>query len=399
MGKTPSPPSWPAWLLFLLVVVGPPSAFVALLPTVTHNPFMAGGWLLAYEGVVGLGTAVTALLKKIWERRGDTWADASASRLEYGFRAFFAHYGHRYREFFYEMYRDLDMKGISIRGAFTLELEQVFVDVRLDPVVPEYASTDLFRLPIELQMGNPDFWDYLLLLNRHLVILGAPGSGKTTMLKHLGLSLACGRSPRSKERRRFPWKVPVFLSLRDYREMVSEHEESYDLLQAIGRQLATWQHAAIELTWMKRRLQQGQCLILLDGLDEIADLSQRQQMVAWVESQMHTYSKNGFVLTSRPLGYRVNPLEGVDILETQPFTLEKVTRFAHAWYTASEIKSTMRDSPGVRVRAQEGAEDLLRRLRETPALFAIAVNPLLLTMIADGAPVSWEVTWSACHPV
>lgn len=122
--------------------------------------------------------------------------------------------------------------------------------------------------------------------------------------------------------------------------------------------------------------------MLLDGLDEIADTAQRQQMVDWVQHQMPAYPKNRFVITSRPLGYRSNPLDRVAVLEVQPFTFEQVTRFLQAWYRANEIKRAVRDDPGVRMRAHEGAEDLLKRLHTTSALFAMAVNPLLLTMIA-----------------
>lgn len=44
--------------------------------------------------------------------------------------------------------------------------------------------------------------------------------------------------------------------------------------------------------------------------------------------------------------------------------------------------SAQKNDPGVEMAAREGAEDLLRRLRSAPTLSALAVNPLLLTMIA-----------------
>jgi predicted NACHT family NTPase len=66
----------------------------------------------------------------------------------------------------------------------------------------------------------------------------------------------------------------------------------------------------------------------------------------------------------------------------RPFTRDQVRRFVRNWYLANEVMSAQKDDPGVRMTAQEGAEDLLRRLRGTPALSALAVNPLLLTMIA-----------------
>jgi predicted NACHT family NTPase len=114
----------------------------------------------------------------------------------------------------------------------------------------------------------------------------------------------------------------------------------------------------------------------------VADPALRQRTVQWVQQQMIVYGNNRFVITSRPFGYRSNPLSGVAVLEVQPFTFEQVKQFVHNWYVANEIKSAVRDDPGVRMKAHEGAEDLLRRLRETPSLFALAVNPLLLTMIA-----------------
>jgi len=135
--------------------------------------------------------------------------------------------------------------------------------------------------------------------------------------------------------------------------------------------------------WIEHRLARGQCLILLDGLDEVADPQSRQQMVVWVKQQMDTYGNNRFLLTSRPFGYISNPLQQqVAILEVEPFTFKQTTDFILSWYRITEIKSAMRDDPGVRMDAERGAHDLLRRLRETTALYDLAVNPLLLTMIA-----------------
>src|SRR6266567_8160255 len=44
--------------------------------------------------------------------------------------------------------------------------------------------------------------------------------------------------------------------------------------------------------------------------------------------------------------------------------------------------SQQKDDPGVRMRARAEARALLQQLRHTPALFALTVNPLLLTLIA-----------------
>ncbi len=242
------------------------------------------------------------------------------------------------------------------------------------------VSADPIHLPLALQSGTHDIWDYLTLLDDHLVILGAPGSGKTTLLKHLGLSLVQKRHHRKMRTKQLPWTIPLFLPLREHGSQLKEHRD-YSLVDAANVQIHKWKQA-IPPEWFESLLQKGHCLVLLDGLDEIADTVQRQQMVNWVQQQMLAYPKNRFVITSRPLGYRSNPFDRVAVLEVQPFTFEQVTRFLHAWYLSNEIKRAVHDDPGVRMRAHDGAEDLLKRLHTTPALFAMAVNPLLLTMIA-----------------
>src|SRR5260370_10148976 len=134
--------------------------------------------------------------------------------------------------------------------------------------------------------------------------------------------------------------------------------------------------------WIERRMNKGKCLVLLDGLDEVADPEQRRQVVQWVQQQMIAYGKNRFIITSRPFGYRSNPLDKVMTLEVQSFTPEQVKQFIENWYRANEIKSAMRDDPGVRMKAEDGARDLLHRLEQSQRLMPLVVNPLLLTMIA-----------------
>ncbi|MCP4423512.1 MAG: NACHT domain-containing protein, partial [Chloroflexi bacterium] len=279
-------------------------------------------------------------------------------------------------------HRNFDVKGLTTRGTFTLELEQIFVDLSLGPQTSRRASTDPIR-PMPKRVGKEryDLWEYLTakqMKGRNLVILGPPGSGKTTLLKHLTLALAARKAAPEPAKRLN--KLPVLLFLRDHAETINR-DPDYSLNNAVESRLTSWD-SEFPTNWLASRLQKGECLVMLDGLDEVADPVLRQRVVEWVDRQMALYGGNRFLVTSRPFGYHNNPLQKVTVLEVRPFTIEQVQIFVHNWYLANEIMSAQRDDPGVRMDAHKGAEDLLWRLRRTHVLLEMAVNPLLLTMIA-----------------
>ena len=88
--------------------------------------------------------------------------------------------------------------------------------------------------------------------------------------------------------------------------------------------------------WVKSELEGSRCLILLDGLDEVADSAIRRAVAKWIEDRMKEYGDTRFVLTSRPNGYLSNPLDGVTVLDVKPFTWPQVERFVKNWYLATE---------------------------------------------------------------
>jgi predicted NACHT family NTPase len=123
---------------------------------------------------------------------------------------------------------------------------------------------------------------------------------------------------------------------------------------------------------------------MLDGLDEVADQEQRNQVSKWINRQMLEYAETTFILTSRPFGFKNAPLDQIGIvLEVQPFSLREIERFIRNWYLQSEVMRQVRkEDAGVRELANKQAEDLINRVKNNAPLAAMAVNPLLLTMIA-----------------
>jgi hypothetical protein len=135
--------------------------------------------------------------------------------------------------------------------------------------------------------------------------------------------------------------------------------------------------------WFEGRLRAGRCLVLLDGLDEVANQGDRVTVSNWARAQVKQYPDNDFVVSSRPRGYQAARVEGAEIVQVCGFAPAQVREFVHRWYQAAERHATGRTGPEVSVLARKGAGDLLRRLDQAPALSDLTVNPLLLTMIAN----------------
>ncbi len=364
-------------IVSLLIAFGAPTAG-GIAFRVTQDPAQAIGVAIIY----GLAVLNFGFVAKVWQRLEDPLAENTAIWLKNKLLSLVAKNRTRYLQHLIYRHRDFDVKGLTTQGIYTLELDKVFVELTIAPQpVHKSTSNPLGAVQKELRQGSQVIWEYLnakQIAKQNLVIIGPPGSGKTTLLKHMTLILASNKKQRQQVNTQE--KLPILLFLRNHTEAII-NKKDFSLPQAVYTSLAQWQ-LQTSPGWLESQLIRGRCLVMLDGLDEVADFTNRRKVAAWVEQQIIVYPKNRFVITSRPHGYRMNPLNGVALLEVKPFTNQQVQRFVNNWYLANEIMSSQKDDPGVRMAAQEGANDLLQRIRNSPALSDLAVNPLLLTMIA-----------------
>ncbi len=211
---------------------------------------------------------------------------------------------------------------------------------------------------------------------RGIVILGDPGSGKTTHLKRL--LLWCLRN--GPETIGLPSEMlPVFLPLRELQTLdqgldafIQEQLDSPLLKTPIG--------------FGQRLLERGNLLLLLDGLDEVADLIRREQVVKWIKDALHSLPTCRFVVTCRYAGYRPTIRLSEDFLEMhiRPLTADLAERFVRNWYKIVE-RGLSKDLEQAESIALEKAENLITRLREpdfrTWRVFELTRNPLLLANI------------------
>jgi hypothetical protein len=331
-------------ILYLLL----PSPILFLLKS-TKNIYQAILVILIYLFI----TIFLSFLNQVWKILEARMAEKLADSLDRWRQRFFSFYLLTYYKHLQYQHRYFDVKGLTTQSAFHITLEKVYVELSLSPCPPDRISADPVDSSFYQDYQEPKFiWEFLKTKpQQSLVIIGAPGCGKTTLFTHIVLNLALHKINRPAK------KIPIMLRVRDHSKRIKSSPDT-TLVDEIQDRLAKYNKKAPN-GWFENQLNKGRCLVMLDGLDEVADEETRGQVVAWVERQMGAYAKNQFLISSRPHGYQGNELTGVTTLRVHPFTNDQTNKFIHKWYLANEIMSSQKYDVGVKMKAQEDADELL----------------------------------------
>src|ERR1700677_3437789 len=190
-------------------------------------------------------------------------------------------YGYRYRRWVLDTLRYVDVQDLATGGDHIPELADVYVDVALVSRAPHEAAGNSLSLATEDTSDRRSIND--LLDGRPRVVLalvGQPGSGKSTLLAHAARrsAQAAVRGPLGRRR------VPILLALREQAESIVAHPAIS--LPAVVRAAVGGAAGKEPRGWWERQLGHGRCLVLLDGLDEIARDEDRLAVADWVQRQV-----------------------------------------------------------------------------------------------------------------
>jgi predicted NACHT family NTPase len=261
-----------------------------------------------------------------------------------------------------------------------VDLNDIYIDIniletvtgrrRLDPIKKtqenQYDEVNLSYSDLTIEISTPIYSDEVERFSygsikeknvpglntvrdyKKLLILGRPGSGKTTFLKNLIIQCISGDFQSH--------CIPVFVTLKSFAETRGQP----DLFEYVHQLISV-----VEKQDFENLLEKGRILILLDGLDEVrvTDLS---RVLTDIEKISDLYFQNQFLITCRisALKHNLNLFKEVEI---DDFDEEQISAFAEKWFR--------------RINNENAANNFLEKLKSNPQIKELAKTPELLALL------------------
>src|ERR1022692_289966 len=234
---------------------------------------------------------------------------------------------------------DIGRIEIPVGPVPIIPIEKAFVKLK---VVSAGAESDFFQLVCQ---------------HDRLMVLGAAGTGKTTLMKSLVVDVLNGDYANELQE-----SIPVLLMLR----RMAMHDQSVE--DAIISAFAEHKFPRAG-NFVRSCLDAGKFLIILDGLDEVGvnreSVLERLRDFCRVDDPRER--RNRIVVTCREAAYRIQYLRDVvpTLATIEPFSNFHIKRFLVAW-PAYQGRRT---------------DTLYSQLQDEPRILDICRNPLMLTIL------------------
>ncbi|MCZ8126542.1 MAG: NACHT domain-containing protein [Microcystis sp. LE19-114.1B] len=245
-----------------------------------------------------------------------------------------------------------------------MDLESIYINVKcLGNLVRDYYDENLENKYRESKQRRFNFRDDgkkdgLLLANQeqYLMVLGDPGIGKSTFLRKVGLEALKGNKDSYQHS-----LTPVLLELKNFKE------NEINIQALIEEEFKICGFPNVEKN-ISNKLEKGELLILLDGLDEVPTANV-YNVIEKIQDFVDRHYKNRFILSCRTAA-RTHLQRFTDI-EIVEFDDQQIQSFIEHWFS-SELD-----------RKNETAKNCweLLQKKEYKSAKELAHTPLLLTFL------------------
>jgi predicted NACHT family NTPase len=236
--------------------------------------------------------------------------------------------------------------------------------------------------------------------NTKLLILGKPGAGKTTFLKHLAVDWCKGNFQ--------PDLIAVLIEFRRIQD------QQWGLMYAIEKELGleNWsqiQEIKKQISFLKKEhstkdeiqrleqqleslplqvlLKQGKLLILMDGLDEVPTNDLRRNVQNQLHQLVKDYPNNRFILTCRTQIIESIP-NGFNSVEVADFSTDQVETFVENWFKANGKSESEVIQQWKKFDNAVSKNAALKELTVTPVLLS-----LMCLVLQDEGEIPLQMTW------
>lgn len=237
-----------------------------------------------------------------------------------------------------------------------------------------------------------------------LVITGGPGTGKSALCRFLATCLSYACDPQAASTDKVDglallgpaWIhgaiLPLYVNLRNFcldKENFPKdraNASATDLLAYIKKSSGDFGDSLEQYLIGLDKSTSG-TLLLLDGLDEVAQDDQRIIIHKILEGWVDQFPSCRVAITSRTYAYRKDSKwrlsERFASYELAPFTWRQMQRYVENWYTqaARHRPATLGGADIADSRAEFLASHLMKTIIETPSLWPLARQPLLLALL------------------
>lgn len=205
-------------------------------------------------------------------------------------------------------------------------------------------------------------------LFQYVVILGAPGSGKTTTAKAIATAhfeKFIDNTHQDNVSVLGLWddenNLPIYIELKSLVSdpifpSINSKLPNVELFKTYIKQ-NLYGNSDIVMNYVLDRLQSGEILLILDGLDEVpipnteedAIEKRHNQLQNLIRSIKTVFPKIKIIVTSRPAGYSGWTLDGFETIHILPLSSNEAAKLAYSYYIAAGEK-------------EESSKDLTKKL-------------------------------------